>query len=102
MRERPTAQQVRFAPLDAVAAFAPSPTTAVILMQRPNPMVLVSLMGIFGVAFALDDDFDRTDWAWVSDPLDPAGDANGPLAEVVYSRHELAGELDAPPSDPAA
>lgn len=92
MRERPSAQQVRFAPLDAVAAFAPSPTTAVILTHRPNPMVLVSLMGIFGVAFALDDDFDRTDWAWVSDPLDPAGDADGPLAEVIYARYELGGE----------
>lgn len=98
MRERPMAAQVRFAPMEGVSAFAPGPATAVVVAQRPGPLVLVSLMAIFAVGFVLADDLDRTDWAWVADPLDPAADAQGPLAEVIYARHRAAGLLDDGPA----
>lgn len=95
MRARPAASDVRFVSLEAVAAFAQPPATAVVV-SRPGPMALVSLMGIFTVGFGLADDVDRSDWAWVADPLDAAADAQGPLAEVIYARHVAARLLTEP------
>jgi hypothetical protein len=46
-------------------------------------MVVVSLLGIFGVGFVLAEDLDRSDWVWVADPHDRAADAEGRLAEVI-------------------
>jgi hypothetical protein len=59
-------------------------------------MVVVSLLGIFGVGFVLAEDLDRSDWVWVADPHDRAADAEGRLAEVIYARHQAAGLLDGP------
>jgi len=96
MRARPSVSEARFAPLDAVRTFAAQPATAVVV-SKPGPMVVVSLMGILGVGFVLAEDLDRIDWAWITDPLDV--DTQGPLAEVVYARHKAAGLLSEPPDD---
>jgi hypothetical protein len=98
MRARPTVAEVRFISLDAVAAFAPRPATAIIVSQQ-GPTVVVSLLGILGVGFVLTGDLDRSDWAWVADPLDAAADARGPLGEVIYARHRAVGLLDDPDFD---
>jgi len=95
MRSRPTASEVRFVSIEAIAAFAPRPATAVVV-SPPGPTTMVSLLGIFGVAFVLADDLDRADWAWVTDPLDVTADAQGSLAEVIYARHQSAGLLEGP------
>jgi hypothetical protein len=95
MRSRPTASEVRFVRLEAVAAFAPRPATAVVV-SRPGPIVVVSLLGIFGVGFVLAEDLDRIDWAWVANPLNATADAEGSLAEVIYARHRAEGLLDEP------
>jgi len=95
---RPKPQHVQFLSLETVRAFAPEPATSV-LLSKPGPTVLVSLMGIFAVAFSLVNDLDRTDWGWVADPLDVSADAEGSLARVIYARHLAAGLLEGP-SDP--
>lgn len=96
MRARPSASEVRFVPVDAVHAFAAQPATAVVV-SKPGPMIVVSLMGILGVGFLLAEDLDRADWAWIADPLDV--DTQGSLAEVIYARHQAADLLDEPPND---
>jgi hypothetical protein len=57
-------------------------------------LLLTSLMGTFGLGFQLAGDLDRTDWAWVSDPLHPDRNVDGPLGEVIYARHQALGLLD--------
>jgi hypothetical protein len=95
MKSRPTANEVRFISLDAVKEFAGAPASAAVLSKSQyGPAIVVSLMGTFGVGFQLVDDLDRIDWAWVSDPLHPDRNANGPLGEVIYARHRALGLLD--------
>lgn len=94
IRTARVANDVRFVDLAAVAEFAECPATAVVLARTEHgPAVSVSLMGVFAVAFLLADDLDRTDWAWVSDPIDPSRSFEGRLGEVIYARHEALGLL---------
>lgn len=79
----------------AIDTFAARPATAVVLSRAlPGPRIIVSLMGVFTSAFQLADDLDRTDWAWVSDPIDPRRNADGSLGVVIYARHKALGYLD--------
>jgi len=70
-----------------------------VVVSRPGTTVVISLMGIFGIRFALAADLDRPDWAWVADPLDAAADAQGSLDDVIYRRHLVSGLLDEPLED---
>jgi len=94
MRSKPNANEVRFVPLGAIKQFADAPSSAAVLSMVPSgPVVVVSLMGVFGLGFQLVDDLDRGDWAWVSDPHHPDGNAAGRLGEVIYARHQALGLL---------
>ena len=95
MKSRLNANHVKFVPLDAVKAVADAPASAAILSKgRYGPVIVVSLMGCFALGFQLADDLDRSDWAWVSDPLNPDRNADGPLNTVIYARHKALGLLD--------
>ena len=86
--------EVRFEDASAFASFAAEPATAVVLHRTPRVLgVKVSLMGIHGIGFPLADDLDRTDWAWVSDPVDAQRSAQSSLGQVIYLRHRALGLL---------
>jgi hypothetical protein len=63
-------------------------------MQTPDgPVIQITLLGAFSVPFLLEADLDRTDWAWVSDPVEPSHSVSGTLGEVIYARHKALGLL---------
>lgn len=89
-----TVSQVQLFSSEAASTFAASPATAINVMTVAGRALLnASLLGVFTVRFALGDDLQGTDLAWVSDPLDPSRSFSGSLRQVVYERHRALGYL---------
>jgi hypothetical protein len=88
------ADQVPLRDATPMRSFAGVPATSAVLARTTHgPVIQISLLGEFAIPFLLENDLDRTDWAWVSDPVDPARSVAGPLGDVIHARHKALGLL---------
>jgi len=89
-----TVWQVQLFSSEAASTFAALPAAAINVMTvAGRPLMNASLLGVFTVRFALADDLQGADLAWVRDPLDPSRSFSGSLGQVVYERHRALGYL---------